>query len=155
MFRINEWQMRREQKLSCGHTAEQGSTAFAITLVVCEHDVARTTETCVRTLESMRAEPWKPSFLYQLWHFLWGKKRQKKLASTNLSHALDTKRGTPLGKTTCFIARQKLTLDCGHTVKAGELYRFTSVYTCGQEGVWPLTVLLSCFRFRHEQTRRR
>lgn len=152
MLRVNKWQLRRPQKLSCGHTAKQGEAAFAITLIVCESDVARSTEACVQALQTMRPEPWRPSFLYQLWHFLWGKKRQTKPASSVLSHASETKRPTPWGQSRRFRARQSMTLDCGHLVTAGEAYQFTSVYTCGQEGAWPRSVLLACFRLLQQSS---
>ena len=43
-------------------------------------------------------------------------------------------------------AKQRLQLDCGHTIQRGETLVVTSVYTCAQEGSWPLTILLGCLR---------
>lgn len=146
MLRIHEWPVKRAQRLACSHRVEPGSEAYMVTLVVCGHDVARTTQACVQGLRMLRQEPWRPSLLYRLWHFLWGKKKPKTQARSHLAQASDTPRRTPLGQTQCCIARQTLHLDCGHTVKAGESYQFTNLYTCGQEGVWPLTVLLACVR---------
>jgi hypothetical protein len=44
-----------------------------------------------------------------------------------------------------YTAKQELTLDCGHTVKAGETYHVTSVFTCARELRWPLNILMACF----------
>lgn len=146
MLRINQWQMKQEQKLICGHIAKQGTTAYAITFVVCGDDVSRTTQASVHTLQSMRQEPWRPSVLYQLWHGLWGNKRQQ--ADINMEPQVANLEGSlPLGQTTGFIAPRRIQLDCGHTVNAGDMYHVTSVYTCGREGAWPLKILLSCFKF--------
>lgn len=44
-----------------------------------------------------------------------------------------------------YTAQKELTLDCGHTVKAGDTYHVTSVFTCARELRWPLNILLACF----------
>jgi hypothetical protein len=44
-----------------------------------------------------------------------------------------------------YIATKELTLDCSHTVKAGDTYHVTSVFTCARELRWPLNILLACF----------
>lgn len=44
-----------------------------------------------------------------------------------------------------YTAKQELTLDCGHTVQAGDTYHVTSVFTCSRELRWPLNILLACF----------
>jgi hypothetical protein len=76
MLRINEWQVKRIQRLACGHTVNRGAVAYSITFVVCAHDVAQTTQACTQALQARRQEPWRPSLLYRLWHFLWGKKTE-------------------------------------------------------------------------------
>jgi len=44
-----------------------------------------------------------------------------------------------------YTAKQELHLDCGHTVKTGEAFHVTSVFTCDREGTWPLRILMACF----------
>ena len=44
-----------------------------------------------------------------------------------------------------YTAKQELNLDCGHTVKTGEAFHVTSVFTCDREGTWPLRILMACF----------
>lgn len=144
MLRVNKWQMKRPQKLSCGHSAEQGDTAFAVTLLVCEHDLSRTTAACVHALKEMRQESWRPSLLYRLWHFLFGRKNRKTQAHRGISFEENPKQLSLLGQTRYFIARRDIALDCGHTVKSGELYQFTNFYSCEQESACPSAVLLSC-----------
>jgi hypothetical protein len=50
-----------------------------------------------------------------------------------------------------YTAKQGLHLDCGHRIKAGETLVVTSVYTCQQEGRWPLTILLGCLQVLQQQ----
>ena len=53
-----------------------------------------------------------------------------------------------------YTAKQDLTLDCGHTVKAGDVYHVTSVFTCARELRWPLNILMACFAVaRRKETR--
>lgn len=44
-----------------------------------------------------------------------------------------------------YTAKQELRLDCGHTVKAGEAFHVTSVFSCDREGPWALRILMACF----------
>lgn len=44
-----------------------------------------------------------------------------------------------------YVAKRDMKLDCGHTVKTGEAYHVTSVFTCDREGSWPLKILMACF----------
>lgn len=44
-----------------------------------------------------------------------------------------------------YTANREMRMDCGHTVKAGEPFHVTSVFTCDREGAWPLRVLMACF----------
>jgi len=54
-------------------------------------------------------------------------------------------------KTQEFKAKKTLRLDCGHTVNAGEPFLTTTVYTCRQEALWPLKILLACFQVIREK----
>lgn len=56
-----------------------------------------------------------------------------------------------MAQTKRFTAKQELKLDCGHTVKTGESFQVTHVYTCEQEGSWPLKILLACFTVWQQQ----
>lgn len=56
-----------------------------------------------------------------------------------------------MSKTQEFAAKQTLNLDCGHTVKVGNPFLVTTVYTCKQEAHWPLRILLACFQVRQQK----
>jgi hypothetical protein len=45
-----------------------------------------------------------------------------------------------------YTAKRQITLDCGHTVKEGEAFQVTSVFTCAKEATWPLRILMGCFQ---------
>ena len=44
-----------------------------------------------------------------------------------------------------YTAKQELHLDCGHTLKPGETFQVTRIFTCMREASWPLTILMACF----------
>jgi hypothetical protein len=44
-----------------------------------------------------------------------------------------------------YTAKRTLKLDCGHTIQTGESFTATTVYTCQQENVGPLKILMACF----------
>lgn len=51
-----------------------------------------------------------------------------------------------------YTAQQAMRLDCGHTIQAGARFQVTRVFTCDQEGSWPLRILMACFTaIRHKQ----
>lgn len=54
-------------------------------------------------------------------------------------------------KTQEYKAKKTLKLDCGHTVNEGEPFFTTTVYTCRQEALWPLKILLACFHVIQEK----
>lgn len=54
-----------------------------------------------------------------------------------------------------FKATRTLKLDCGHTVKEGESFVMTNLFTCGKEGAWPLTILMACFQVMQEKRAQR
>ncbi len=44
-----------------------------------------------------------------------------------------------------FTAKKDLTLDCGHSIKVGETFVVTSVYSCEKDAEWPLGVVRAAF----------
>lgn len=161
MLRINEWQVKREQKLACGHTVERGAISYTIMLAVCADDVTCLPQMILACFESVKSQTqvlWQPSLLYRLWHFLWGKKPEQ--ARSDASQPAVVKAVTnssnegeviPMAQTKRFTANRELKLDCGHTIKTGESFQVTSIYTCNQEGAWPLKILLACFAVLKQQ----
>ncbi len=155
MLRITEWQVNREQKLACGHTVARGAISFTIMLVVCADDVTCLPQMIQACFESLKAQPqalWQPPVLYRLWHFLWGKKPKEARSCASQPAVVEAVTSLPnegevipMAQTKRFTANRELKLDCGHTIKTGEPFQVTSIYTCNQEGSWPLKILLACF----------
>lgn len=54
-------------------------------------------------------------------------------------------------KTKEYAAKRSLKLDCGHTIQVGEPFLATTVYTCRQEVLWPLRILMACFQVIREK----
>lgn len=44
-----------------------------------------------------------------------------------------------------FTAKKDLQLDCGHSIKAGETFVVTSIYSCEKDAEWPLGVVRAAF----------
>lgn len=162
MLRINEWQVKSEQKLACGHTVARGTVSYTISFVVCPDDVTcmpQMIQACFQSLKTQSQALWHPPLLYRLWHFLWGKKQKQGRSESNQVGLVGAVTSLPeedypntMAQTKRFTARRELTLDCGHTVKAGEVFQVTSTYTCQQEGNWPLRILLACFAAQKQQS---
>ncbi len=50
-----------------------------------------------------------------------------------------------MAQTKRYTAKKDLRLDCGHTIKAGETFVVTSIYSCEKDADWPLGVLRAAF----------
>lgn len=104
---------------------------------------------------AFQAKPVKPSLLYQLWHWCFGKKAKKPLPSVKEhGHSYPGRQVmNPMSQVKRYTvkAQEGLHLDCGHFLKAGENLVVTSVYTCEQESSWPLTVLMACFKVLQQE----
>lgn len=161
MLRIKEWQVKNEQKLACGHTVAGGTVSYTISLVVCAEDATclpQMIQACFQSLKTQSQALWHPPLLYRLWHFLWGRKQQQGRSDKPqrgfigaVTSLPDKENTQPMAQTKRYTARQELKLDCGHAAKAGEIFQVTSIYTCQQEGAWPLKILLACFAVLNQQ----
>lgn len=161
MLRINEWQVKKEQKLACGHTVTGGTVSYTISLIVCAEDATclpQMIQACFQSLKTQSQALWHPPLLYRLWHFLWGKKPKQGRSDPPQRGLLgavtslpDEEHSLSMAQTKRFTAHRELKLDCGHTAKAGEIFQVTSIYTCQQEGTWPMRILLACFAVLNQQ----
>lgn len=161
MLRISEWQVKQEQKLACGHTVDGGASSYTIMLVVCREDatcLSQMIQACFDSLRSNTQTSWQPPLLYRLWHYLWGKKPHQAHPQANppalveaVINSPNESEVIPMAQTKRFTAQRELKLDCGHMVKTGEPFQVTSIYTCHQEGSWPLKILLACFTVLRQQ----
>jgi hypothetical protein len=154
MFYIYEWQPRRETKLACGHTTSKGK-AYKVMISVCQDDVACLPQAIKASLQAQQqAQQANPSLLYRLWHRCFGKKPTKSLPRV-IEHrkASPERKVNPMSQVKRYTvkAQEGLHLDCGHFINAGEVLIVTSVYSCPQEGNWPLTVLMACLQVLQQQ----
>jgi hypothetical protein len=145
MYFINEWQPNYATKLLCGHQVAAGQQAFKLMITVCQEDVACLPQAIKAAIA--QAQQRHPTLLYRLWHWCFGPKCQKSRQPPNDPGASAAERGwKQMPQVKRYQAKQRLQLDCGHTIQCGETLVVTRVYTCAQEGGWPLTLLLGCLR---------
>lgn len=149
MFSIYEWEHpRRDTKLTCGH--KPTDKTYKVILSVCGHDLMVLPQ-AIET--AFQAKPTKPSLLYRLWHWCFGKKPKQPPRALEHRHSYPERKVNPMSQMKRYTvkARAGLQLDCGHTIAAGQTLVVTSVYTCEQESSWPLTVLMACFQVLQQE----
>ena len=82
MLQIKEWQAKKAMPLACGHTVQAGTTAYTITLFVCQAEVVclpQAIQACFAAQKQQAAAATgKPDLLYKLWHACFGKAKQKR-----------------------------------------------------------------------------
>lgn len=139
MMYITEWKPTFDTQAFCGHLIKAGQKACKLTISVCQDDVVCLPQAIKAGLNAQQQSQ-KPSFLYHLWHWLFGAKPKKPAVQHDL----------PPRMRKC-AAKQEVRLDCGHTVKAGSLVWESRTYTCEQEYTWPLAVLSACLRFLQQE----
>lgn len=156
MYFISVWEPKYDAQLICGHSAPAGQKAYKLIIGVCQQDVACLPQAIKVAIQAQKEQAYhaRQSLLYRLWHWCFGAKRKKTVPQTAAHEHKEssTERGwksMPQVKT--YTAKQDLHLDCGHRIKAGEALVVTSVYTCPQEGSWPLTILLGCLQVLQQQ----
>jgi hypothetical protein len=75
MLQIKEWQAKKPMQLACGHSVPAGTTAYTITLFVCQAEAVclpQAIKACFAA-QKQQAVARQPSLLYNLWHMCFGK----------------------------------------------------------------------------------
>jgi hypothetical protein len=82
MLQIKEWQAKKPMQLACGHTVQAGTTAYTITLFVCQAEAVclpQAIQACFAAQKQQAtATVGQPDLLYNLWHACFGKSKQKR-----------------------------------------------------------------------------
>ncbi len=82
MLQIKEWQAKKPMQLACGHTVPTGTTAYTITIFVCQAEASclpQAIKACFTAQKQQAAvTAGQPSLLYKLWHICFGKDKQRR-----------------------------------------------------------------------------
>lgn len=80
MLQIKEWQAKKPMQLACGHTVPAGTTAYTITLFVCQAETVclpQAIQACFAA-QKQQAAAGKPDLLYKLWHACFGQHKPRR-----------------------------------------------------------------------------
>lgn len=81
MLQIKEWQAKKPMQLACGHTVPADTTAYTITLFVCQAEavcLSQAIQACFAAQKQQAAVAGQPDLLYKLWHACFGKSKQRR-----------------------------------------------------------------------------
>lgn len=81
MLQIKEWQAKKPMQLACGHTVPAGTTAYTITLFVCQAEAVclpQAIQACFVAQKQQAAAMRQPDLLYKLWHACFGQHKPRR-----------------------------------------------------------------------------